>query len=108
VYTFGESRNLARSLRHRDVGFWTVTHFNAVHSSCHIEATRADRRMRPPKKEWEGALLRNQQTLCNNLFPLRGGNVNDSDYARAGKHADDVFRRSYIVLIMISWCVCAR
>jgi E3 ubiquitin-protein ligase UBR4 len=60
-----------------------VTHFNGIHASCHAEAVRADRRLRQPKKEWDGAQLRNQQTKCNNLFPLRGGSVTDADYSRA-------------------------
>ena len=82
VYTYSAPASLARSARHRDVGFETVSHFNAIHASCHREAARADRRMRVPKKEWEGATLRNQQTRCNNLFPVRGLQTSDAEYGR--------------------------
>jgi len=51
-------------------GVTTVTHFNLIHHRCHSEACKADRRLKPPKSEWEGATIRNQHTLCNNLFPL--------------------------------------
>ena len=40
----------------------TVTHFNLIHFSCHADAARADRRLRPPKNEWDGATLRNSHT----------------------------------------------
>ena len=62
-------------------GCSTVSHFNAIHISCHLQAKRADVNRRPPKREWEGAALRNAETLCNNILPvwtssdLRGRNV---------------------------------
>ena len=37
--------------------------------------------MKNPKKEWEGAAIRNDHTKCNNLFPLRGGNLRVDDYS---------------------------
>lgn len=40
-------------------GFTTVTQFNPIHLICHQEAMRADANMRPPKREWEGAQIRN-------------------------------------------------
>jgi hypothetical protein len=83
VYTFSVPVSVARSARHREFGYETVSHFNAIHGSCHREAVRADRSMRQPKKEWEGATLRNQQTKCNNLFPVRGAQTTDADYSRA-------------------------
>ena len=36
-------------------GCSTVSHFNAIHISCHLQAKRADVNRRPPKREWEGA-----------------------------------------------------
>ena len=39
--------------------FCTVTHFNAIHASCHAAARAADASLRQPKREWEGAALRN-------------------------------------------------
>ena len=75
------------------------THDNAKHSlNCYflfeilftqyfvvrsIFISNTDRKLRQPKKEWDGAQLRNQQTKCNNLFPLRGGTVTDLEYGRA-------------------------
>ncbi|EFA82601.1 hypothetical protein PPL_04293 [Heterostelium album PN500] len=53
-------------------GFSTVTHFNIIHYFCHRDATKADKSMKVPKEEWEGAALRNQQTKCNNIFPIQG------------------------------------
>ena len=65
-------------------GYATVSHFNAIHFACHASARRADIALRTPKREWEGAALRNSETLCNNLLPvLGGGGVRDSSYRRA-------------------------
>jgi len=36
--------------------------------------------MKNPKKEWDGAAIRNDHTKCNNLFPIRGGNLRLDDY----------------------------
>ena len=62
-----------------------MSHFNAIHFACHASARRADIALRTPKREWEGAALRNSETLCNNLLPvLAGGHgVRDSSYRRA-------------------------
>jgi E3 ubiquitin-protein ligase UBR4 len=62
--------------------YTTVSHFNVIHFQCHQEAKRADASLKNPKKEWEGATLRNSETLCNNLFPLRGPAVPLAQYAR--------------------------
>ena len=59
----------------------TVTHFNVIHFACHREASRAERTMKQPKEEWEGATLRNSQTKCNNLFPFWGASVSEEAYA---------------------------
>ena len=61
----------------------TVSHFNAIHFSCHQSAKRADIALRVPKREWDGAALRNSETLCNNLLPITGKIVSDSAYATA-------------------------
>jgi hypothetical protein len=58
-----------------------VTCFKTIHFSCHREASRAERTMKQPKEEWEGATLRNSQTKCNNLFPLWGASVSEEAYA---------------------------
>lgn len=49
--------------------FTSVTHMNAIHMCCHREAARVDRSSR--RDEWDAASLRNSQTKCNNLFPVR-------------------------------------
>lgn len=49
--------------------FSSLTHMNAIHVGCHREAARVDRSSR--RDEWDGAALRNSQTKCNNLFPVR-------------------------------------
>lgn len=51
--------------------FTNVTHYNAIHLNCHRESARADRSTRQPRDEWDGAALRNSQTKCNNIFPLK-------------------------------------
>ncbi|XP_077214481.1 auxin transport protein (BIG) [Tasmannia lanceolata] len=65
-----------------DCVYTTVSHFNIIHFQCHLEAKRADAALKNPKKEWEGATLRNNETLCNCIFPLRGPSVPLPQYAR--------------------------
>ncbi|KYQ89094.1 hypothetical protein DLAC_10325 [Tieghemostelium lacteum] len=62
-------------------GFTTVTHFNIIHFFCHRDATKADRSMKVPKEEWEGAALRNQQTKCNNIFPIQGPKITNDAFS---------------------------
>lgn len=62
--------------------YTTVSHFNIIHFQCHQEAKRADAALKNPKKEWEGATLRNNETLCNCIFPLRGPSVPLAQYVR--------------------------
>ncbi|MQL86782.1 hypothetical protein Taro_019315, partial [Colocasia esculenta] len=65
-----------------DCVYTTVSHFNIIHLQCHQEAKRADAALKNPKKEWEGATLRNNETLCNSIFPLRGPSVPLAQYVR--------------------------
>lgn len=58
----------------------TVTPFNVIHVACHHEAARADRGMRVPKTEWEGAALRNSRVACNSLLPLRSPSTSEERY----------------------------
>lgn len=58
----------------------TVTPFNVIHVACHHEAARADRSMRVPKTEWEGAALRNSRVACNSLLPLRSPTTSEERY----------------------------
>eukprot|EP00742_Colponemidia_sp_Colp-10_P004531 GILJ01004836.1.p1 GENE.GILJ01004836.1~~GILJ01004836.1.p1 ORF type:complete len:2747 (+),score=454.59 GILJ01004836.1:625-8241(+) len=63
------------------IGYSSVTHFNCIHFGCHKEAAKADRALKVPKEEWDGATLRNSQTKCNNLLPIQGPAVSDEVYA---------------------------
>ncbi|XP_071733833.1 auxin transport protein BIG [Rutidosis leptorrhynchoides] len=86
VYTFSKRVNLGvgtSGTTHRgDCVYTTVSHFNIIHYQCHQEAKRADAALKNPKKEWDGAALRNNETLCNNLYPIRGPAVPLSQYTR--------------------------
>ena len=49
----------------------TVTAGNAIHCTCHARARTADRNhAKAPKREWEGASLRNSRVTCNSILPL--------------------------------------
>ncbi|KAJ9510252.1 hypothetical protein QJQ45_015730, partial [Haematococcus lacustris] len=52
--------------------YTSVTYFNVIHAACHAAARRADASLRTPKKEWDGASLRNGEVRCNMLLPLPG------------------------------------
>ncbi|CAI9109909.1 OLC1v1009837C1 [Oldenlandia corymbosa var. corymbosa] len=85
VYTYSKRVNLgigASGNARGDTVYTTVSHFNIIHFQCHQEAKRADAALKNPKKEWDGAALRNNETLCNNLFPVRGPSVPLSQYLR--------------------------
>lgn len=71
MLTTGRSRSQsgASSRSGTNCCYTTVTHLNAIHLSCHKEAARVDRTSR--RDEWDGAFLRNSQTKCNNMFPVR-------------------------------------
>ncbi|KAL9226491.1 hypothetical protein vseg_002298 [Gypsophila vaccaria] len=85
VYTYSKRVNLGASSSGSARGecvYTTVSHFNIIHFQCHQEAKRADAALKTPKKEWEGATLRNNETLCNALFPIRGPAVPLNQYVR--------------------------
>ncbi|XP_051119264.1 auxin transport protein BIG [Andrographis paniculata] len=85
VYTYSKRVNLGvggSGSARGDCVYTTVSHFNIIHFQCHQEAKRADAALRNPKKEWDGAALRNNETLCNNLFPIRGSSVPMGQYTR--------------------------
>ena len=63
-----------------EYGYSSVTNFNTVHLSCHRDAARADAALKPRKEEWEGAMLRNTSTRCNNIFPMQGPSISDHIY----------------------------
>ncbi|XP_062198953.1 auxin transport protein BIG-like isoform X2 [Phragmites australis] len=85
VYAFSKRVNLGATSAgsgRGDCVYTTVSHFNIIHYQCHQEAKRADAALKNPKKEWDGATLRNNETLCNCIFPLRGPSVPHGQYTR--------------------------
>lgn len=71
--------------------YTTVSYFNIIHFQCHQEAKRADAALKIPKKEWDGAALRNNESLCNSLFPVRGPSVQLTQYIRfVDQHWDNL------------------
>ncbi|EOY03818.1 Auxin transport protein (BIG) isoform 1 [Theobroma cacao] len=85
VYSYSKRVNLgvgtSGSARGECV-YTTVSYFNIIHFQCHQEAKRADAALKNPKKEWEGATLRNNESLCNSLFPVRGPSIPLAQYVR--------------------------
>ncbi|XP_039029125.1 auxin transport protein BIG-like [Hibiscus syriacus] len=85
VYSYSKRVNLgvgtSGSARGECV-YTTLSYFNIIHFQCHQEAKRADAALRNPKKEWEGATLRNNESLCSSLFPVRGPSVPLAQYVR--------------------------
>uniref|UniRef100_A0A7N1A599 Auxin transport protein BIG n=1 Tax=Kalanchoe fedtschenkoi TaxID=63787 RepID=A0A7N1A599_KALFE len=85
VYSYSKRVNLGSGnsgIGRGECVYTTVSHFNIIHFQCHQEAKRADAALKTPKKEWEGATLRNNETLCNSLFPVRGPSVPTTQYIR--------------------------
>ncbi|KAF6169153.1 hypothetical protein GIB67_038650 [Kingdonia uniflora] len=85
IYSYSKRVNLGVGTSGSSRGecvYTTVSHFNIIHFQCHQEAKRADAALKNPKKEWDGATLRNNETLCNCLFPLRGPSVSITQYVR--------------------------
>ncbi|XP_073003648.1 auxin transport protein BIG [Typha latifolia] len=85
IYSFSKRVNVGSinsGTGRGDCVYTTVSHFNIIHFQCHQEAKRADAALKNPKKEWEGATLRNNETLCNCIFPLRGPSVPLGQYVR--------------------------
>lgn len=85
AYSYSKRVNLGSSTSGSSRGecvYTTVSYFNIIHFQCHQEAKRADAALKTPKKEWEGATLRNNESLCNSLFPVRGPSVPIVQYAR--------------------------
>jgi len=83
IYCFNKLMNTPYTSEELSQTLCTVSHFNAIHFSCHQSAKRADVALRTPKREWEGAALRNSETLCNNLLPVMGDMIADTAYISA-------------------------
>jgi len=70
VYTYTKAVPIETARGSAATGYLTVSHLNAIHISCHEQAVRADRNRPGHRDIWEGATLRNSDTLCNNLLPM--------------------------------------
>ncbi|KAI5726809.1 hypothetical protein M8J76_008922 [Diaphorina citri] len=79
IYTFTKRCNVEEyeSKTRKTVGYSTVTHFNVVHTDCHMAAVRLAR----TREEWESAALQNANTKCNGILPLWGPQVPESLFA---------------------------
>ncbi|XP_050383808.1 auxin transport protein BIG [Argentina anserina] len=89
VYSYSKRVNLGAGTSGSARGecvYTSVSYFNIIHFQCHQEAKRADAALKNPKKEWEGATLRNNESLCNSLFPVRGPSVPLPQYSRYVDH----------------------
>ena len=78
---FREWTGSGSNLGPQSQGYTTVTHSNFIHLQCHLEAARIERDKQPPIREWDGAKTRNHMTLCNNLFPVLGGEIQPSAFS---------------------------
>ncbi|KAJ1406495.1 Zinc finger, UBR-type [Sesbania bispinosa] len=94
VYSYSKRVNLgvgASGSARGECVYTTVSYFNVIHFQCHQEAKRADAALKNPKKEWDGATLRNNESLCNSLFPVRGPSVPQAQYIRyVDQHWDNL------------------
>ena len=52
--------------------FTSTSYFLPIHLECHIKAMKVDQ-----KSEWDGALIRNSEVLCNNWCPIKGSETTD-------------------------------
>lgn len=46
------------------------TYLTPIHFDCHNRAYEADQKI--PRSEWDGALIRNMDVLCNGWIPFKG------------------------------------
>lgn len=79
IYTFTK-RCLLEEFEQKSrktMGYGTVTHFNIVHTNCHMSAIRMSR----GRDEWESASLQNTNTKCNGLLPLWGPEVSETAFS---------------------------
>jgi E3 ubiquitin-protein ligase UBR4 len=81
IYTFTKRCPLEdfeiSSKGRKTMGYTTVTHFNIVHTNCHMSAIRSSR----GRDEWESASLQNTNTKCNGLLPLWGPDVSETAFS---------------------------
>lgn len=78
VYVFQKRMDI-REISHIG-GVSSVTHNNYIHFLCHQSAAKVDRDKQQSVREWDGAKVRNHMTLCNNLFPVKGGSIGNDAF----------------------------
>lgn len=61
----------------------STSYFTPIHFECHVEALKDDQKIQKP--EWEGALIRNCDVLCNNLVAFKGPKTTDEEFDRVSK-----------------------
>ena len=61
--------------------FTSTSYFLPIHLDCHMKAVKNDQQ----KSEWDGALIRNSEVLCNNWCPIKGPETTDEDFDKALK-----------------------
>lgn len=59
----------------------STSYFEAIHLECHIKAMKDDLKLQ--KTEWDGALIRNSEVLCNNWCPIKGPETSDEEFDKA-------------------------
>lgn len=69
--------------RRRTSSFTSSTFFTAIHYDCHMRAFEADQKI--PRSEWDGALIRNMDVLCNSWVPFKGPKTSSEEIARTEK-----------------------
>jgi hypothetical protein len=63
------------------LGISSVSHLNFIHLACHLTSLSTEKLQKPPRSEWENALIRNQHTKCNCWVPFREKLVTEREYA---------------------------
>ena len=62
--------------------FTSTSYFEPIHLECHNFAMKDDIKN---KSEWDGAIIRNSEVLCNNWCPIKGPETTDEDFDKALK-----------------------
>lgn len=60
--------------------FTSTSYFTAIHYECHLNALKDDQKIQ--KSEWDGALIRNSDVLCNNWIAVKGPQTTDEEFEK--------------------------
>ncbi|XP_065191781.1 E3 ubiquitin-protein ligase UBR4-like isoform X2 [Sycon ciliatum] len=89
IYTFSKRCQLddSEGRSRKNMGYYTVSHFNVVHYECHMSAVRLAR----IRDEWESAALQNSNTKCNGLMPIWGPSVSEASFGNClARHNNNI------------------